>query len=340
MNGNFNQQQIPQQMAPQPPKKKKKGLLIAIIAIIAVVVIGCSISGGKDNSDTRDDGKKAITGSSEVSATMQSVSDNTESKSDASKEEKPKTELATISEQVCFEKNGIKVTAQSLEEEMFGGKYLKLLVENNSQKTYTVGCTALIVNNCMISDLFVAEVAAGKKSNEKMYLSSSDLEASGIDNIGQIEIYFHMYEGNEIMDSVDIDPVIIKTSAFDKMDAQPDDSGHELYNKDGLKIVGKYVDENSFWGKSVLLYIENKTGKKVDISSEDLSVNGFMITDYFHSTVYDNKYAIDSIVLSPSDLKDNNIDSIDEIELTFSITTDGDILHSTKTDAIKFSAKG
>ena len=43
-----------------------------------------------------------------------------------------------------------------------------------------VGCKALIVNNYMISDLFASEIAAGKKANEVMYLSNSQLKAAGI----------------------------------------------------------------------------------------------------------------------------------------------------------------
>lgn len=344
MNSNMNQQ--------QQPKKKKNGCLIAVIVFIIIIIIAAVAGSGSGDKDTDSDNKskKAITGSSESSVSSVVKDDNTdvssadgssaeESVEESKEESKPKAELATIQEQVCFEKNGVKVTAVSLEDEMFGGKYIKLLVENNSDKTYTVGCSALIVNNCMISDLFASEVAAGKKSNEKLYLSSSDLEASGIENIGQIEIYFHMYEENDILNSIKIDPVVIKTSAFDKMDSKPDDSGHELYNKDGLKIVGKYVDENSFWGKSVLLYIENNTGKEVSILCDDLSVNGFMVNGYFASTVYNGKYAVDDITLSSSDLEDNNIQSVDDVELKFKITYDNDIMHMITTDAIKFSTK-
>ena len=347
-NNNFNQQQMPMQQYPQqvpPPKKKKKGLLIAVIAVIVIILIAAAAGGGsKDSDKAKDSDKKAITQTSETSAVSDDKKEDSKSEDEQDgtgekSEAKTKAELPTIEEQVCFDKNDIKVTAVSIEEEMFGGKYIKLLVENNSKKNYTIGCSALIVNNCMISDLFASQVAAGKKSNEKLYLSSSDLEASGIENIGQIEIYFHMYEETNIMDSVDIDPVVIKTSAFDKMDAKPDDTGHELYNKNGLRIVGKYVDEDSFWGKSILLYIENKTGKLANISCEDLSINGFMVSEFFTSTVYNEKYAIDAITLLKSDLEENNITSIDDVELKFKIYYDKDFLNSETTDPIKFSTK-
>ena len=136
----------------------------------------------------------------------------------------------------------------------------------------------------------------------------------------------------------DIDCVTIKTSAFDTMDTTPNDAGQELYNADGIRIVGKYVDEGSFWGAAVLLYIENNSGKNRIIQCDDMSVNGFMVTPYFSSTVYDGKKAVDDITLMSSELEENNITSIDEIELKFKII-DEDFMNSIESDTITFSAK-
>ena len=123
------------------------------------------------------------------------------------------------------------------------------------------------------------------------------------------------------------------------MDTTPNDSGQELYNEDGLKIVGKYVDENSFWGKGVLLYIENNSGKDVSVHCDDMSINGFMVTPYFSSTVYDGKKAISEITLMSSELEENNITSIEDVELKFRIMEKDNYSSSKETDIISFSAK-
>ena len=136
----------------------------------------------------------------------------------------------------------------------------------------------------------------------------------------------------------DIGCVTIQTSEFDSMDSTPNDEGQELYNENGIRIVGKYVDENSFWGAAVLLYIENNSGKNRIIQCDDMSINGFMITPYFSSTVYDGKKAIDEITLMSSDLEENGITSIEDIELKFNIM-DEDFMNNVETDAISFSAK-
>lgn len=229
------------------------------------------------------------------------------------------SELPTIQEQVCFEDSGVKVTAKSMVNDFIWGSGIKLLIENNGSKTYSVYVDQVIVNNCMISSYFSSEVAAGKKANDTLYLSSSDLEASGIDNIGQIEIYFYLYDSDKRETVFRSDCITIKTSLYDKMDTTPNDLGHELFNKNGIRIVGKYVDEESFWGASVLLYVENKTEKDITVSCGEMSINGFMVTPFFAATVYSGKYAIENITVFSSDLEENEIDRVENVELKFHI---------------------
>ena len=252
-------------------------------------------------------------------------------------EETPATEI-TIDEQVLFEQDGLKVTATEYVVDSIWGDGVKLLIENDGSTDIGLACTALIVNDYMISDLFSSTVAAGKKDYETLSLSSSGLKAAGIENVGQIEIYFHTFDADSYMTISDIDCVTIKTSAYDIMDSTPNDSGQELYNADGIRIVGKYVDENSFWGAAVLLYIENNSGKNKVIQCDDMSINGFMVTPYFSSTVYDGKKAIDDITLMSTELEENNITSVDDIELKFRIMND-DFSNSYESDLITFSAK-
>lgn len=244
----------------------------------------------------------------------------------------------TIEEQVLFEKDGLKVTATEYVVDSFWGDGIKLLIENNGASDIGIGCTALIVNDYMISDLFSTTVAAGKKANETLYLSNSGLQAAGLENVGKVEVYFHTFDSDSYMTISDIGCVTIQTSEFDSMDSTPNDEGQELYNENGIRIVGKYVDENSFWGAAVLLYIENNSGKNRIIQCDDMSINGFMITPYFSSTVYDGKKAIDEITLMSSDLEENGITSIEDIELKFNIM-DEDFMNNVETDAISFSAK-
>lgn len=301
--------------------KKSKVLALCCVAVFFATM---ALGSGSDSSSS----KKDIVANESTDSTPV----------DSKVEEKTNDAAVTIEEQVLFEQDGLKVTATEYVTDSIWGDGIKLLIENNGTTDIGLGCTALIVNDYMISDLFSSTVAAGKKDYETLNLSSSALKAAGIDNVGQIEVYFHTFDANTYMSIADIDCVTIKTSAYDSIDNTPNDAGQELYNEDGIRIVGKYVDESSFWGAAVLLYIENNSGKNAIIQCDDMSINGFMVTPIFSSTVYDGKKAIDDITLFSSDLEENNITSVDEIELKFKII-DEDFSNSKETEAITFSAK-
>lgn len=245
----------------------------------------------------------------------------------------------TIDEQVLVSQEGIVVTAIEYVSDNIWGDGIKLLLENNSDKNVTVGCNALIVNDYMITDLFVSDIAAGKKANETLYLSSTQLKAAGIENVGKIEIYFHVYDSSTYDTVFDADCVVIQTSESANMDTVPNDAGTELYHQDGIRIVGKTVDENSFWGTAILLYLENNTEKNVGISVDDMSINGFMMSPFFSTTVYSGKKAINDITVFSSDLEENGIEAIEEVELKFHIYDADSYSTITDSEPITFSAQ-
>ncbi len=305
--------------------KKKFCVILCIVLVLSVFSLLALGSGSSEKKEIADESSESQS---------ESKSETSESKA----EEKSNVNV-TIENQVLVDQDNIKVTALEYENDELWGDGIKLLVENNGDKTVTVSGKYLIVNNYMISDMFYSEIAAGKKSNETMYLSSSGLKAAGIETVGQIEVSFNVYDSDSYDTIFDTDLITIKTSEFANMDVTPNDVGKELYNDNGIKIIGKYVDENSFWGAGVLLYIENHNGKNITVSCEELSINGFMVDGYFSSTLCNEKMAIDEITIFSSDLEDNGITSIDEIELKFHIYDADNYETIVDTDAITFTTK-
>ncbi|MBQ8403106.1 MAG: hypothetical protein IJX55_01610 [Clostridia bacterium] len=307
--------------------KRKFKKIIALFTLVSMVLLMSACFAGEPNYGNIY-GSNNETNLSSVSNNTNS-NDNTDNNDDFNKE-------TTISEQKCFEYNGMVVTAKSFVDDWLLGEGIKILVENNSSKDYTVSTEAVIVNNCMSSSLFVCEVAAGKKANETLYFSFSDFEKAGISNIGQIEIYFYVYDSNTYDTVYTAECVVIKTSNYNEMDTSVIDDGYVLYDSKGIKIVGKYVDENTLLGSSVLLYVENTSGKNITVSCEDMSINGYMVTGYLYSTVYSGKYAVDEISILSSDLEENDITKIEEVELKFHIYNADTYDTIVDTDAITF----
>jgi len=90
--------------------------------------------------------------------------------------QKTATEDVTIEEMVLVDEAGVKITAKSLEADNLFGADLKLLIENNSGKNLTFQCRNSSVNGYMVETLRSVDVADGKKANDTLTFSSSDLE--------------------------------------------------------------------------------------------------------------------------------------------------------------------
>ena len=311
--------------------KKKILTLISLVLVIASFTVMAAGSGSSDKKDIVDSTTSAAAGD------QSSVAADTEAQDTAAAAQNAAS--VTIDEQVLFDQDGIRITATGMADDSIWGSGINLLLENSSTRNVTVGCNAVIVNDYMISNLFAADIAAGKKSNETLTLMSNELKDAGITEIGKVEIYFNIYDPETFETISTPDVVEIHTSAYDRMSVVKADSGTELLNQDGIRIVGKYVDENSIWGAGVLLYIENTTGKDVMVSCDNMSINGFMVNPVFVSTVYDQKMSLSSITIFQSDLDDNGIKSIDDIELSFTVSDLTSLSTIIKTDPITFSAK-
>lgn len=308
-------------------KKKSKWIAILLcLVLFASMAMGCGSSDPVETKDVVTSEKPEVSGD--------------ETTNDAAEEAKePSSAAVTIEKQVLVNQDDIVITAAEYTSDAIWGDGIKLLIENNSDTNVTVSTNALIVNNYMISDIFVAEVAAGKKSNETMYLSSTSLEAAGIDSVGQVEVYFHVYDSASYEDILKTDVVTIQTSKYADMDTTSNDAGTELYNEGGIRIVGKTVDENSFWGTAILLYMENTSGTNVGIQCTNMSINGFMMTPYFSCNVYDGKKSINDITIMSNELEENGIESIDEVELQFNIFDVDTFETIADSDPITFSTK-
>ena len=319
-------------------------LMVGIMCISAAAALlsGC---GSTESSAPKDIVKVEENAGDTSAASEENASEETaapEGSADAqagAAEEKGGKGDITIENQVLVDQDGIKITASEYVTDDIWGDGIKVLIENDTEQDVMVGCDALIVNDYMIHDLFGSEVAAGKKSNDVIYLSSSELRAAGIDTVGRVEIYFHAYDADSFEDIFNTDCVTIETSAIDSMDTKANDEGTELYNEGGIRIIGKTVDENSFWGTAILLYIENESGRNVGINVDDMSVDGFMLTPYFSTTVYDGKKAVDDITLMSSELEENGITSIGEVELKFHIYDNDSYDTIADSDPITFSAQ-
>lgn len=278
----------------------KKILTIFVICTFCLMALA---SGSKDVDES-----KTITKNEEI-----------EVENEQQESTKEETSTPTIEEQVLVENSGIKITAKEISENWLGPE-LKILIENDSDKNVTVSLDAIAVNDYMVSAWLYEDVSAGKKSNATFDIYSSTLNDAGITNIGKIDLYFRITNSDTYSTIYESDEIEIKTSLYDQMDSEVNDIGTEMVNQNGIRIIGKGVANDSIWGDGIVLYIENNSNNSILVSADNLSVNGYMVTSFLYSTVKPNKKAIESIILSSSDLEDNDIKSIEEFTLNLEVS--------------------
>ncbi len=220
---------------------------------------------------------------------------------------------ANIAEQVLLDKDGVKVTVKSIS---YYSKYntdIKLLIENNSEKDIIVQTDNFSINGILINGIVSAHVAAGKKSNDSISIYNDDLDQAGITTIKDIEFDLDILESKSYDEIMKEEGIKLQTDAKNYT---------QNYNTSGTLIVDQnnvkvYVlkQQNKTLGTEILVYIENNSDKTLTVTSRELSVNGFMINSSFYESLPAGKKAYESIMVYKDDLEDNDIKSIDNIEL-------------------------
>ena len=285
----------------------KRFLLSLAALILALAMTGCM--------DSPDVTEKTAAPQKTAAPGETAAPDATDAPAEPTATPTAQAKKLAVDEQVCFEYEGIKVTAVEVVDEWLLGTGIKFLIENNSDKTYSVSTSEVIINNCMSSASLSCKVAAGQKAYDTMYLDF--LEDSGIKNPGQIEMYFYLYDPDSYKTVYRAECYTLKTSLFDEMDVPAAGDGQVLYDKDGVRVTVKSTKVEQLLSSGVLLYLENKTDKEIAVSIDDLAVNGFMVSSLFLSTMYPGKCDVDSLTVLSSDLKKNNIKTIET--MTFSL---------------------
>lgn len=242
-----------------------------------------------------------------------------ETSANSQAEQETDAQEVTLPETVLYDQNSIRITATGLTTDSLLGPELNLLVENDSAQNILVQPDYCMVNGYMMDGLLSTDVAAGKKANDSVDFLRNVLARCGIETITDIELALVISDGDTWQTLYETGPVTLQTSAAGTYTQTYDDSGEEIYNQNGIRVVAKSVDDDLF-GKGIRFYLENNTDTAVAVNAENVSVNGYMMTDLFYSDLAPHSHALDSLTLLSSELEENNIDTITDAELSLRIT--------------------
>lgn len=302
---------------------KKMSKVIGLTVILAAFAF-MSLGSGSSSSAPKETKAPAsvetgIAGGSTTAAETKEAATKAAEETKAAETEAKKEE-ESIEEQVILDEQGVKITAKGFDKNGIMGPGIKLLIENESGQDITVQTRDSSVNGFMTDTMLSADVVNGKKANDTLVFSSGVLKRAGISTVADMEFSFHVFETSTWKDIFDSDLIQVKTSAADDYEYVFDDSGEVAYEGDGIKVVIKGLnEEDSFLGPGLVVYIANETDNAITVQARDVSVNGFMLDPIFSADVTPGKHAIDSVTFMTSQLTENDIKSIEEVELSFHI---------------------
>lgn len=277
-------------------RRRTKWMAVSLcLLVMTMALMGCGVSGNK---------------------VTNSASESSES---VSKEKEQAGTEVSIEEQVLYDEKDIKITAKGIKDGWMGTE-LALLIENNSGKGITVQARNANVNGYMVPTTMSADVASGKKANDSLTFETSGLKECGIETIAKVEFSFHIFDTESWDDIVNTDVIKIATSAADSYKQTYDDSGNVLVDKKGIRIIEKgLTEDDSFWGPGIVLYIENNSDRDITVQTADVSVNGFMVDATMSEDVIAGRKAMSAVQFLSTDLEENSIEKITDVELKFNI---------------------
>lgn len=285
---------------PQPPvqqKKKKTWLLVVLIALAVAIVVSCAAvvvtvlddrsntslrdrDRDRDDEDEDDDDDYVVDAPAIEAPVAEAPATEAPAEAPAAAPSTP----FTVSEQQIYSEGGITVTVKKVTES-YGSYELHFELVNDTNQKVTVSSQETSINGCMVDSILYGELAPGKKANETMYIFSDDLEEYGITTIGEIVFYLRVYNSETYATIDESDLIYIRTPAYGTFQQTHDDSGEVLYDKGGIRIIKKSLEDDSYMGPTMILYIENNSDNNIIIMSEEASMNGYMANETFYSSL-------------------------------------------------------
>lgn len=234
--------------------------------------------------------------------------------------ETEKTEDIIFEKITAVDNEECSIILTGLEPDNMWGYTINAMLENKSaDKTYMFSLENASIDGVQCTDLFASEVAAGKKANEDISLSDKELKENGVTDFSDIELSFRVYDSDDwsadvvAKETVHVYPYGEENAVVFEREAQQEDV--VLADNEDVTMILTGYEEDEIWGYTANLFLINKTDKNVMFSVDDTSINGYMVTTFFASTVYAGKCEFTSISWSDSELEENGITDVEEIEM-------------------------
>lgn len=300
--------------APETPPRKKKWVLPLVIVLIIILLVSC-IAGTGDG-QPQEEAEPSVQSQSSGTA----PADGEEPAPDAFSEPAAAEEKPVLEEVMLYSQDGISVTVKGLEQG-FMGPEVSVLIANDTDKNITVSTRYLSVNGFMLdSSGLYTQVAAGKKANDTLPLYQSELNRCSIQTVMDLEFYLHIINSDTYDTIADSALLTLATSASGTAAQEINDQGEEILNEKGIRVVSQGLKRDLFWDGTLVLYLENTGDTTVSVYAENVSVNGFMVSESMWADLRPGTRAVDGmLLLNLEGTEITDISQITDLEFTLRV---------------------
>ena len=176
----------------------------------------------------------------------------------------------------------------------------------------------VIVNGITMNGYLYIDVAAEKKANGVLEIYTDSLQVAGIEQIATVNAVDAYIYDTDSYETIVNTPFAVTTSLGAEYRQALDETGDVLYESNGVAVISKIISDGLF-GKTVLLYVRNESGKNVIIQGENISVNGFTIDAWLYDNVYADTVRFCGLDIFTTALEENGITEIEDVSFTISI---------------------
>ena len=213
--------------------------------------------------------------------------------------------------QEIYNANGIRITANSAGLS-YGDYTIFVTIHNDTDQKIAVDFNLVSVNGYMVPFGLYQDVKAGKSEETYLTFYNGDLEEAGIEQIADVSFVMDVYDEDTYEDIVTGELLTIQTDYTGTAESAVDIYGLELYNDGDFRIVLTDVTLPGYDDCELTLYAENNSGDKVNVSCEEMWINGETAQGYYSKTLRTDTRAIDRLYLY--DLEELNIEALSDVE--------------------------
>lgn len=302
--------------------KKLLSLLLAIMMVLSLA----ACSGDSDDDSDRDTDRD--NNSSHGSKNDKDEDDNDDGDSividnDDTNSENIPVPAITFQETVFVDDENCTFTIKSIDPDGDWGYTLNAFLENKTDLNLMFSLNDVSVNGFMCDPFWASQVSAGMKANEEISFYESSLEDLGITDVTEITFTLRVYDYDDFTaDALVEETFTIYPMGEDAVETYvrtPVDNEIVLFENEDVTMIVIGQEDDSMWGYTLVVYLENNTDHTLMFSADDVTVNGFMCDPFWATEVAPGKRAITNISWSDDDFAENDITEVESITLPITV---------------------